>query len=105
MNDERSAAFGRGGEWSHEVREEREEEEAGEHPTVGLRWIGAALLMWFQMGRDRWVPLALPVLNPAKDAALAEPVAHTELAEPVAPSDIGNPLRLTADCSLLTADC
>jgi len=30
MNDERSAAFGRGWEWNHEVHEEHEEHEEGE---------------------------------------------------------------------------
>jgi len=100
MNGERSAAFGRGGEWNHEVHEEREEEEAADGAgavLLGFAWIRAALLMWFLTGHDRWRLLALPVLRLLRDSTLAEPVAHTELAEPVAHTDIGNPLRLTAD--------
>jgi len=86
MNAARPSAAG--GEWNHEVHEEHEEEDAGEDLLGFDGSEQAALLMWFQMGYDRCVPLALPVLNRTKDAALAEPVA---------PMDTGNPLRLTAD--------
>jgi len=44
MNDERSAAFGRGWGWNHEVHEEREGEEAAEEAgavLLGFAWIGA----------------------------------------------------------------
>jgi len=48
LNDERSAAFGRAGEWNHEGHEEHEEEEAAEDAgavLLGFERIRTALLM------------------------------------------------------------